>query len=99
VWSAHKPRPSLRALLAVAVEVAWEIVENTDAVITAYRESTMALNYFGDSIVNSVADVSAFVLGYCVAMWAPAWMSIVGFLGVEAVLLVTIRDGLLLNAP
>jgi hypothetical protein len=89
--------PSFRALLAVAVEVAWEVVENTNAVISAYRESTIALNYVGDSIVNSVADVGAFVLGYLVAMWVPVWISTVGFLAAEAVLLLTIRDGLLLN--
>ena len=89
--------PSARALLAVSAEVAWEIIENTNAVIESYRESTIALNYFGDSIVNSLGDVGAFVLGYTAAMRIPVWMSVVGFTAVEGALLLAIRDGLLLN--
>ena len=89
--------PSTRALLAVSAEVAWEIIENTNAVIESYRESTIALNYFGDSIVNSLGDVGAFVLGYTAAMCIPVWMSVVGFTAVEGALLLAIRDGLLLN--
>lgn len=89
--------PSVRAVLAVTVEVVWEVAENTDRVIEAYRESTIALHYYGDSILNSVADVVAFAVGYAAAMWLPAWISAVGFLVVEAALLLTIRDSLLLN--
>jgi hypothetical protein len=49
--------------MAVTVEAVWEIVENTNTVIEAYRESTIALNYVGDSIGNSLGDVAAFALG------------------------------------
>jgi hypothetical protein len=76
---------------------AWEVAENTDAVIQAYRESTIALHYYGDSILNSLVDIVAFAVGYAAAMWLPAWISAVGFLAVEAALLLTIRDSLLLN--
>jgi hypothetical protein len=89
--------PPFRALLAVMVEVGWEIGENTNVVIEAYRESTISLNYYGDSIVNSVGDVIAFALGYAGAMRLPVWLSVLVFLTVEAVLLLTIRDSLLLN--
>jgi len=89
--------PPLRALLAVMVEVGWEVGENTNAVIEAYRESTISLNYYGDSITNSVGDVIAFALGYTGAMRLPAWVSALTFLAVEAALLLTIRDSLLLN--
>jgi hypothetical protein len=89
--------PPLRALLAVMVEVGWEIGENTNGVIAAYRESTISLNYFGDSIVNSVGDVIAFAAGYTGAMRLPVWLSALAFLAVEAALLLTIRDSLLLN--
>jgi hypothetical protein len=58
----------VRLVLAVLFEVGWELVENTDRVIMAYRESTIALNYHGDSIANSVSDVVTFVLGYGIAM-------------------------------
>ena len=89
--------PSLRALLAVMIEVGWEIGENTNAVIAAYREATIALNYYGDSIANSVGDVIAFALGYTAVMRLPVWVSVVAFVVVEAALLLTIRDGLILN--
>jgi hypothetical protein len=89
--------PSLRALLAVIIEVGWEIGENTNGVIAAYREATIALNYYGDSIANSVSDVIAFALGYTAAMRLPVWVSVVAFVAVEAALLLTIRDSLILN--
>ena len=89
--------PPLRALLAVMVEVGWEVGENTDAIIQAYRESTISLNYYGDSIMNSVGDVIAFALGYAGAMRLPIWLSALVFVAVEATLLLTIRDSLLLN--
>jgi hypothetical protein len=63
----------------------------------SYRESTISLNYYGDSIVNSVGDVIAFVLGYAGAGRLPVWVSALAFVTVEAALLLTIRDSLLLN--
>jgi hypothetical protein len=89
--------PAARALVGVAGEVLWEVAENTTAVIEAYRESTMALGYEGDSVVNSLGDVLAFALGYTAAMLVPAWRAAVGVLVAELALLLTIRDGLLLN--
>lgn len=89
--------PSLRALVALSAEVAWEIAENTDAVIRAYRDSTMALNYQGDTILNSLGDILGFVAGYIAAMSLPVWVSAAGFVVAEAALLVAIRDSLLLN--
>ena len=89
--------PSARLLLALAIEVAWEIVENTPAVIAAYRKTTLAAGYTGDTIANSLADVAACLLGYAAAMSLPAVVSAAGVVAVEAALLLTIRDSLLLN--
>jgi hypothetical protein len=89
--------PAARALLALTGEVAWEIGENTDAVIQSYRESTISLNYYGDSIANSLADVLAFALGYLAALKLPLRVSAAACVLVELALLLTIRDSLLLN--
>lgn len=87
--------PLLRA--ATAIEVAWEIVENSPPVIARYREATIALGYTGDSIVNSMADVAAMWAGLLFAARAPVWASVALFAGAEILTGVVIRDGLLLN--
>jgi hypothetical protein len=98
LWLLFRGRwPAARALIALTAEVVWEVVENTNAVIESYRETTISLNYYGDSILNSLADVAAFALGYSAAMVLPRWASVIGFVVVEVALLATIRDSLLLN--
>lgn len=83
--------------LAALLEAAWEVLENTPMVIDRYRENTASLDYFGDSVANSVADVGWCALGYVIARRVGWKASLAGFLAVEAVLLLAIRDSLLLN--
>ena len=87
----------LRLCLAILIEGAWEITENSDFIINRYREATVSLDYYGDSVVNSVADIACFVVGYAAAATVPVWSSVAGFAVTELLLLVWIRDSLLLN--
>lgn len=100
-WLASLIFPKLSAawrfLIAVAAESAWEVLENTNYIIEKYRENTASLDYFGDSILNSVGDLAACAAGFWIALRLGWWKSIVFFLAVEITLLLWIRDGLLLN--
>ena len=46
-----------RLVGATVLEAGWEVIENTDMVINRYREATIALDYYGDSVINSVSDI------------------------------------------
>jgi Protein of unknown function (DUF2585) len=98
LWLVGRTWPlGLRLTLATAVEVSWEIVENTDFVINRYREATIALDYYGDSIINSGADVLAFVLGFMLAARLPVWATVALAIAMEVVVGYAIRDNLTLN--
>lgn len=86
-----------RMVLGLAIEVFWEIIENTSMIIDRYRESTMALGYNGDSIGNSVGDIACFALGFIFASRLRWYWSAGFFVVTEVVLLFTIRDNLTLN--
>lgn len=86
-----------RLVLATLVEAAWEIVENTDAVIERYRAVTVSLDYYGDSVVNSLADMAAMIVGFWLARILPVWASLAIFVAFEALTAWVIRDGLVLN--
>jgi hypothetical protein len=86
-----------RLIIALSVESSWEVAENTNYVINRYREATISLNYFGDSILNSLADVAFCGLGFGVAYWLRFWRSAALFVSTEVILLMLIHDSLLLN--
>jgi hypothetical protein len=89
--------PIGRAWIAFLAEAAWEVIENTDAVIERYRAATISLDYYGDSVANSVSDILAFVVGYWAAGVVPVVVSVASFFAVDAVLMLWIHDSLLLN--
>jgi hypothetical protein len=93
------PRLSVgvRGVLAIAAESAWEIIENTDWVINRYRAATLALGYYGDSVLNSVGDILACAVGFVLAARLPTRMVVLATIGIELLLVLWIRDSLALN--
>ena len=98
LWLVARRMPvERRFLVALLVEVAWEIVENTPMVIDRYRTATASLGYTGDSMINSMSDVAMMILGFVAARRLPPWASILLLLTLELVPLFVIRDNLALN--
>lgn len=86
-----------RLAIATLVECAWEIVENSDAVIERYRTVTISLDYYGDSVINTVFDVLAMILGFWMAARLPVWATVALIILFEGATMWIIRDGLALN--
>jgi hypothetical protein len=86
-----------RFLAALLVESLWEVIENTPLVIDRYRETTAALGYTGDSVINSVSDIAMMCVGFLAARKLPVWASLLLLIVLEIVPLFVIRDNLALN--
>jgi hypothetical protein len=98
LWLVARRWPaSLRLVAAVLIESSWEVVENTDFVINRYRETTISLDYYGDSVVNSIMDIGAMIAGFALAARIPVWATVALAVVIEVALAYWIRDNLALN--
>ena len=86
-----------RLLAATLIESGWEILENTPLIINRYREATISLDYYGDSVINSVSDIGAMIFGFLLASRLPVWATLALILIAELVAAYVIHDNLFLN--
>jgi hypothetical protein len=83
-----------RGVYAVMSSVIWEICENVPAVIGIFGTAGSGLAYSGDSIVNSLSDTVAVILGFALASRMPAFMTVSAVLALEILTFIMIGDSL-----
>jgi hypothetical protein len=97
-WKLLGGRPARFALpIAVFVEAAWEVTENSPWIIDRYRAVTVSFGYTGDSVLNSLGDIGCMIIGFLIASRLPWWVSLALGIGFELLTLYVIRDNLTLN--
>lgn len=94
---ARKVPVKYRFVIALLMEAVWELFENSSFIINRYREGTIAQDYVGDSILNSLSDILMVAIGFLLAWFSKIWISIFLVILMELGCLLWIRDNLTLN--
>lgn len=98
LWKFGKKLPfGLKLVIALLVEAGWEILENSPLIIDRYRAATISLNYYGDSVLNSLFDIAFMLAGFYLARKLPVWAIIGLTILMEVAVGYLIRDNLTLN--
>lgn len=96
-WLLPRRSFTVRLTIAMLIESFWEIVENSPIIIDRYRETTIALGYTGDSVLNSASDILMMAIGFLAARRWPLPVSVAIVILLEIIPLLFIRDNLTLN--
>ena len=97
-WLAGRRWPvGMRFLAALTLEVSWEMIENSSIIIDRYRADTISLDYYGDSIINSVSDTVTAAVGFWLAYYLPVSAIVLLTIAMEIGVGYAIRDNLTLN--
>ena len=83
--------------LAVLLEGAWEVLENTSMVINRFRSVTANFGYTGDSVLNSGADLVWMSFGFWLALRLPVKVTVALAIIGELVAGYVVRDNLTFN--
>ena len=95
-WLLPRLAVNWRMVWAVAIEAVWEVAENTDATIDAFRAQAAELGAVGDTVLNAQGDIVAMIAGFWLARWLPVWASVALAVALELLAYWAIGDGLLL---
>ncbi len=93
----HRWSLGTRFVIAITLEALWELLENSPFVINRYRTATLAHDYEGDSILNSLVDIVTCGIGFICAKKIPVWMTVALIITLEVFAAYFVRDNLTLN--